>query len=229
MEFLRLCFSLLRGPPDQRRKNYININFLVWFSCGHSWILTPTPGLQKNQLFWCGRPRFLGTHVHHPKGSRKTSYRKGLRWFLGPYLKTFRTAFPSFAMIWGFAWEGKSLLCCAGFLACCPKVNAHSSTPIPMFLASREELRPWSEKNSEKTRPPQTLYLPGKGETQTMARASGEGKLRPWSEFGVCLGRGRRGGSQKGEERFNACTPPPWQRESDFPYPKNLLRLFFKK
>ena len=67
--------------------------------------------------------------------------------------------------------------------------DAHSSTPIPVFLTSRDETQTMvREKLGPKPRPPQTLYLPGKGETQTMVRVSGEGKLRPWSEFGVFLG-----------------------------------------
>ena len=45
----------------------------------------------------------------------------------------------------------------------------------------RGKLRP-------KLRPPQTLYLTGKGETETVVYLSGEGKLRVWSEFGVFLG-----------------------------------------
>ena len=63
-------------------------------------------------------------------------------------------------------------------------INAHSSTPTPVFLSSREETQTMvREKLGPKLRPPQTLYLLGKGETQTMVWVSGEGKLRPWSEF----------------------------------------------
>ena len=50
-----------------------------------------------------------------------------------------------------------------------PKLNAHSSTPTPVFLPSREETQTMvREKLGPKLRPPQTLYLLGKGETQTM-------------------------------------------------------------
>ena len=49
------------------------------------------------------------------------------------------------------------------------KINAHSSTPTPMFLTSREETQTMvREKLGPKSRPSLTLYLPGKGETQTM-------------------------------------------------------------
>ena len=49
------------------------------------------------------------------------------------------------------------------------QINAHSSTPTPVFLTSREETQTMvREKLGPKPRPPQTLYLPGKGETQTM-------------------------------------------------------------
>ena len=65
--------------------------------------------------------------------------------------------------------------------------------PYPSVLISREDTQTMvREKLCPKPRPPQTLHLPG---NQTMVRVSGEGKLRPWSEFGVFLGRGRRGGS----------------------------------
>ena len=48
-------------------------------------------------------------------------------------------------------------------------VNAHSSTPTPVFLTSREETQTMVRgKLRPKPKPPQTLYLPGKGETQTM-------------------------------------------------------------
>ena len=48
-------------------------------------------------------------------------------------------------------------------------VNAHSSTPTPVFLTSREETQTMvREKLGPKPRPRQTLDLPGKGETQTM-------------------------------------------------------------
>ena len=70
-----------------------------------------------------------------------------------------------------------------------PKINVHSSTPTPVFLPSQEETQTMvREKLGPKLRPPQTLYLLGKGETQTMVWVSGEGKLRPWSEFRVFLG-----------------------------------------
>ena len=68
-------------------------------------------------------------------------------------------------------------------------VNALSSTPTPVFLPLREETQTMvREKLGPKLRPPQTLYLLGKGETQAMVWVSGEGKLRPWSEFRVFLG-----------------------------------------
>ena len=71
--------------------------------------------------------------------------------------------------------------------------------PLPQcFWPRGRKLRPWSGKNSgPKPRPPQTLYLPGKGETQTMVWVSGEGKLRPWSEFGVFFGVGVDEGALK--------------------------------
>ena len=48
-------------------------------------------------------------------------------------------------------------------------INAHSSTPTPVFLPSRQETQTMvREKLGPKLRPPQTLYLQGKGETQTM-------------------------------------------------------------
>ena len=48
-------------------------------------------------------------------------------------------------------------------------INAHSSTPTPVILPSREETQTMvREKLGPKLRPPQTLYLLGKGETQTM-------------------------------------------------------------
>ena len=48
-------------------------------------------------------------------------------------------------------------------------LNAHSSTPTPVFLPSHEETQTMvREKHGPKLRPPQTLYLLGKGETQTM-------------------------------------------------------------
>ena len=41
--------------------------------------------------------------------------------------------------------------------------------PIPVFLTSRKETQTMvREKLGPKPRPPQTLYLPGKGETQTI-------------------------------------------------------------
>ena len=47
--------------------------------------------------------------------------------------------------------------------------NAHLSTPTPVFLPSRGETQTMvREKLGPKLRPPQTLYLLGKGETQTM-------------------------------------------------------------
>ena len=47
--------------------------------------------------------------------------------------------------------------------------NAHSSTPTPVLLTSREETQTMlREKLGPKPRPRQTLDLPGKGETQTM-------------------------------------------------------------
>ena len=56
----------------------------------------------------------------------------------------------------------------ASFLRCKP-CDAHSSTPTPVFLTSREETQTMVRaKLRPKLRPPQTLYLPGKGETQTM-------------------------------------------------------------
>ena len=59
------------------------------------------------------------------------------------------------------------------------EVKAHSSTPTPVFLPSREETQTMvREKLGPKLRPPQTLYLLGKGETQTMVRVSGEGKTQ---------------------------------------------------
>ena len=49
------------------------------------------------------------------------------------------------------------------------KINAHSSTPTPVFLISREETQTMVRaKLGPKLRPPQTLDLAGKGETQTM-------------------------------------------------------------
>ena len=43
------------------------------------------------------------------------------------------------------------------------------STPTPVFLTLREETQTMvREKLGPKPRPRQTLYLPGKGETQTM-------------------------------------------------------------
>ena len=47
--------------------------------------------------------------------------------------------------------------------------NAHGSTPAPVFLTSRDETQTMVQaKLRPKLRPRQTLYLPGKGETQTM-------------------------------------------------------------
>ena len=57
----------LRVRFDQGRKNSININFLVWISCRHSWPLRPDARVKKflpitgaaeKRTFWCGRPRF---------------------------------------------------------------------------------------------------------------------------------------------------------------------------
>ena len=54
-------------------------------------------------------------------------------------------------------------------LSMCTLFNAHSSTPTPVFLPSREETQTMvREELGPKLRPPQTLYLLGKGETQTM-------------------------------------------------------------
>ena len=45
----------------------------------------------------------------------------------------------------------------------------HGSTPTPGFLISRDETQTMVQaKLRPKLRPRQTLYLPGKGETQTM-------------------------------------------------------------
>ena len=73
--------------------------------------------------------------------------------------------------------------------------NAHSSTPTPVFLPSREETQTMvREKLGPKLRPLQTLYLSGErrnsdrglsfwgGKTQTMVRVSGV--------FGVGVGEG---------------------------------------
>ena len=47
--------------------------------------------------------------------------------------------------------------------------NARTSAPTPVLLTSREETQTMvREKLAPKPRPPQTSYLPGKGETQTM-------------------------------------------------------------
>ena len=50
-----------------------------------------------------------------------------------------------------------------------PNLNAHSSTPTPGFLTSREETQTMvREKLGPKPRPRQILVLPGKGKSQTM-------------------------------------------------------------
>ena len=47
--------------------------------------------------------------------------------------------------------------------------TAHSSTPTPVFLTSREETQTMVQaKLRPKLRPPQTLHALGEGETQTM-------------------------------------------------------------
>ena len=49
------------------------------------------------------------------------------------------------------------------------KLNAHSSTPTPVFLTVREETQTMVQaKLRPKLRPPETLYLPGKGKTRNM-------------------------------------------------------------
>ena len=86
-------------------------------------------------------------------------------------------------------WKNKEKSVVVNSVLQVTKLNAHSSTPTPVFLTSREETQTMvREKLGPKPRPRQTLDLPGKGETQTMVWVSGAGKLRPWSEFGVFLG-----------------------------------------
>ena len=49
------------------------------------------------------------------------------------------------------------------------EISAHGSTPTPGFLTSRDETQTMVQaKLRPKLRPRQTLYLLGKGETQTM-------------------------------------------------------------
>ena len=79
---------------SQGRKNSININFLVRISRGYSWPLrpdapgsisfSPSPGPQKNALFWCGRPRFSARTSMTRRVLEKLCAKKGLRWFFGP-------------------------------------------------------------------------------------------------------------------------------------------------
>ena len=55
------------------------------------------------------------------------------------------------------------------------QLNAHSSTRTPVFLTSREETQAMvREKLGPKPRPPQTLYLPGKGETEFLGRKNSD-------------------------------------------------------
>ena len=102
-------------------------------------------------------------------------------------------------------------------------INAHSSTPTPVFLASREETQTVvREKLGPKLRPPHTLYLLGKE------------KLRPWSEFllwensdhglsfGCFWGRRRRGGSQLRSEMEPAALAELLQHRRPLQEPQHI-------
>ena len=67
--------------------------------------------------------------------------------------------------------------------------------PLPQCFCPRgRKLRPWSEKNSDQNSDhPRLCIYWGKEKTQTMVWVSGEGKLRPWSEFRAFLVRSHPG------------------------------------
>ena len=91
--FLESISWKLHYTYSQGRKNSININFLARISRGHSWPLRPNaqgskvspphPGHRKTH-FLVRTSTIFGADVHDPKGSRKTLYKKSLRWFFGP-------------------------------------------------------------------------------------------------------------------------------------------------
>ena len=88
--------------------------------------------------------------------------------------------------------------------SCNPQLNAHSSTPTPVFLSSREETQTMVQENSDQNpdNPRPCIY-------------QGKAKLRPWSEFlgrensdhglsFLCFwGRGRRGISRQRAKKLH--------------------------
>ena len=76
------------------------------------------------------------------------------------------------------------------FGSCATLFNAHSSTPTPVFLPSREEtqtmVRPRKTRTKTQTTP--NSVFTGQRRNSDHGLSFWEGKLRPWSEFRVFLG-----------------------------------------